>query len=589
MSKKQIMSTIDIGKIPPQNVEMEESVLGAMLSSKEATLKMCMRMKPEYFYKDANQRIFKAILDLINKGRGAVDLLTVQEQLRANGDLESIGGPYYLTKIYDNTANTMNVDIHSMAVTDSYWKRELIRIGSEMNNKGFDNSLDPLNIAEDAEKELREIFNITDTHKNSFYEALQSTITDIQRKAQGETSAYLKTGDKFLDKEVSLRRGFVCVIAGSEGSGKTKYVTHLARGMLDIKENDLGVLWFTMEDDRMQIIRSFISMDTKLTTKELQSINYSLTQENIEHIDEVSHAFLDYDIEFIDRQVDIHHIISQAKRFSDERVGKSLLIIIDNLGLVEVERGFTPIERDDYIVGKIKDLSSELDACIILVHHFNKEASKKANIQEGYRPRKDHIKGSTRILDYVQQALLINLPRKYKDLIYEEKQKQIVMPKLTKMDEKAFFEYFWPLNPKGDNFTKSLADLPKATWNELLVTVRHKKTLTNKQITAGFILKKYIEYVNYINDTNSDREKKYHARKISIYEFLKKNKYNEGFAPEKSSKSYYLYGGNVDLKSKIEELFIVEAVKNRDGGTADEQVIFRYFGDLSYNSFKEIP
>lgn len=588
VKKQNILSTLDIGKIPPQNIDMEMNVLGAMLSSKEATLRMCMRMKAGQFYKDAHQKIFQAILDLINKGRGAVDILTVTDQLRKNNDLEAIGGPYYLGTLQNIIPHAENVNIHSMVVIESYWKRELIRIGSEMNDKGFDDSIDPLNIAEDAEKELRDIFNITDTHRNSFYEALESTITDIQRKAQGETSAYLKTGDKALDREVSLRKGFVVVIAGAEASGKTKYVIHLTRGMLDIKENDLCVLWFTMEDDRKQIIRSFISMDTELTTKQLQSINYKLTKEDITNIDQTNHNFSDYDIEFIDRQVDIHHIISQSKRFTDERINKAPLIIIDNLGLIEIEPGFSPIERDDYLMGKIKDLSAELDACIILVHHFNKEASKKANIREGYRPRKDHIKGSTRILDYVQQVLLINLPRKYKDLIYEEKDRQIIMPKLTKMDESTFFEHFWSLNPKGDNFTRSLADVPKATWNELLTTVRYKKTLKNKPITAGFILKKYIEYLNFINDTNIDREKKFHTQKMSIYQFLKKGKYNESFAPEKSSKSYYLYGDNPELKNKIEELFIVEAVKNRDGGTTDEQIIFRYFGNLNHNIFTEI-
>jgi len=590
MTKKQnITSDFDIDKVPPQNIEMEMNVLGLMIMYKDVALKLCMRMKPVYFYIDTHQKIFQAILDLINKGRGGVDLLTVQEQLKKNNNLDIIGGPHYLTSLTSNVTGSGNADIYSMVVTEEYWKRELIRIGSEMNNKGFNNSLDPLDIAEDAEKELREIFNVTDTHKNSFHEALESTITDIRRKAQGETSAYLKTGDKALDKEVSLRRGFVVVLAGAEGSGKTKYVIHLTRGMLDIKENNLCVLWFTMEDDRKQIIRSFISMDTKLTTKELQSINYTLTQGDITKIDDVSHGFFEYDIEFIDRQTNIHQIISQSKRFVDERINKAPLIIIDNLGLIEVESGFTPVERDDYLTGKIKDLSAELDACIILVHHFNKEASKKANIREGYRPRKDHIKGSTRILDYVQQALLVNLPRKYKDLVYEEKDKQIIMPVLTKMDEEAFFEHFWPLNPKGDSFTKSLADVPKATWNELLTTVRHKKTIKGKPITAGFILKKYIEYINFINDTNADREKKFHSQKISIYQFLKKGKYNESFAPEKSSKSFYLYGGNPKLKDKIEELFIVEAVKNRDGGTTDDQVIFRYFGDLNYNIFTEIP
>lgn len=588
MDKKSYMMTPGIDKVLPQNIDMEISVLGMMILYKDVALKMCMRMKPSHFYKDAHQKIFQAILDLISKGRGSVDLLTVQEQLKKNDELEIIGGPYYLGELIKNTTSSTNADIHSMVVTEEYWKRELIRIGNEMLNKGFDNSLDPLDIAEYAEKELRDIFNITDTHRNSFHEALESTITDIRRKAQGETSAYLKTGDKGIDREVSLRRGFVCVIAGAEGSGKTKLVTHLTRRMLDIEENDLCVLWFTMEDDRKQIVRSFISMDIKLTTKQLQSINYTFTKEDIDKVDEVSHAFLNYDIEFIDRQTNIHQIISQSKRFVDERSLKAPMIIIDNLGLIETEVGFTPVERDDYLVGKIKDLSAELDACIILVHHFNKEASKKSQKNEGYRPRKEHIKGSTRILDYVQQALLINLPRKHADLVYEEKEREIKMPQLTTMNRDAFDDHFWSLNPKGDNFTKTLSHVADATWTELLETVRHKKTLKNKPLTAGFILKKYIDYLNYIADINADRDKKFHAQKISIYQFLKKNKFIETFKLEETTRTFYLYGNKPELKSKIDELMIIEAVKNRDGGTTDEQVLFRYYADLNYNIFTEI-
>jgi hypothetical protein len=97
-----------------------------------------------------------------------------------------------------------------------------------------------------------------------------------------------------------------------------------------------------------------------------------------------------------------------------------------------------------------------------------------------------------------------------------------------------------------------------------------------------------MQYLAWIEDINSDRDKRYHKQKVSIYGYLKTQMYNEDYTPDQSSRTYYLYGGNDNLKKELNRLFIVEAQKNRDGGTDDDQVIFRYYADLDHNIFEEV-
>ena len=236
----------------------------------------------------------------------------------------------------------------------------------------------------------------------------------------------------------------------------------------------------------------------------------------------------------------------------------------------------------------IKDIADETGALVLPVHHFNKEAAKRFNLREGYRPRKDHLRGSQRILDYTQQALFVNLPRKYKDLMLEEKKKLIKPIKDEDMDYNGFLDNFWILNPHGDKHTENLSDVPNQTWKELIFHTRHKTKLNGDKLVVGYLMEKYMQYSAWIEDVNSDREKRYHKSKVSIYGYLKNQMYNEDYTPDQNSRSYYLYGDNPNLKKELHRLFIVEAQKNRDGGTNDSQVIFRYYANLDHNIFEEI-
>jgi len=225
---------------------------------------------------------------------------------------------------------------------------------------------------------------------------------------------------------------------------------------------------------------------------------------------------------------------------------------------------------------------------MFVIHHITKESSKRFNLDEGYRPRKEYIKGSTRILDYVQQAVLVNLPKKYKDLVQEEKSKTKILnikERTGKFDRTRFLAEFWTINKKGDKNTKNITDLQEATWNELKFACATDTTEKGETLAAGYIIKKYIEYSFYMDEMNKNRTKGFKTEKLSINSFITNKKYKEDYSPEKDSRSYYLYGNDISLSANINELFIVEIVKNRDGSDIEDDSIIRYRANLDFNIF----
>ena len=577
------------GRIPPQAIDIEKAILGAILIEGSSFIRISHYFKNEgIFYKDVHNKIIKAIKD-IHEINGAIDVLTVGDKLKINGDFDEIGGTPYIVELTANIASAAHLDFHCALFTDKYLLREIIRIGTEMADKAYEEQ-DPKMIAEWTENELLEKFDLDIEGKATFKDALSSTLLDISNKSKGIISSFIKTGDPEIDSKISFREKQICLIAGSEGSGKTKYMTYIAKKILDNNKN-IRILWVSMEDTKEQIIRSFISINAKLTTKQLQSINYELSEDQLKIIHKIANDFNDYKIDFIDRVSSIRTIMRRGKMIHDKYKEDSLIIIIDNLGLITTDSFYKGIEKDDYLAAKLKELCDDTNASLFLLHHITKENSKRFNINEGYRPRKEYIKGSTRILDYVQQALLVNLPRKHKDLVMQEKEKAKVFdikPRTGRFDETRFLMEFWTINPKGDKNTKTITDLKKVTWDELRYVCITDKQNDGSNITVSFIIKKYLEYSAFIDDKNRDRETQFHTEKLSIYTFINTKKYNEDFSPQNNSRSYYLYGNNMELSKNINSLFIVESVKNRDGSDIEDQSIIRYDANLDYNIFKPL-
>src|ERR1022692_4767937 len=144
------MSTMVYGKVPPQAKDIEEAVLGAIMLEKSAFDTVVEILKPECFYVDGHQKIYRAMLSLAQKSQ-PIDILTVVEELRMREDLEIVGGPYYVTKLTNVVVSAANIEAHSRIIMQKFIQRELIRISSEIIGDAYEDNTDIFDLLDDAE------------------------------------------------------------------------------------------------------------------------------------------------------------------------------------------------------------------------------------------------------------------------------------------------------------------------------------------------------------------------------------------------------------------------------------------------------
>lgn len=147
-----------IDRVPPQNIEAEQAVLGAMLLEREAIAKVMEKLRSEDFYREAHKVIFNAMLELYNRNE-AVDLVTVTEVLKKNGKLEDVGGIAYVTSLANSVPTAANVVYHAGIVEEKSILRQLVRSATEIAELGYEGSEDVSDIIDSAEKKILDISN----------------------------------------------------------------------------------------------------------------------------------------------------------------------------------------------------------------------------------------------------------------------------------------------------------------------------------------------------------------------------------------------------------------------------------------------
>ena len=146
-------SYFEHGKVPPQAIDLEEAVLGAMMLESDKLAEVIDFLKPESFYKEQHQKIYAAICELNAKSH-TVDILTVTEQLRAKGELDICGGAYYITNLTNRVNSAANIEFHAAIVKQKFIQRDLIRIGNELIKNGYEDDIDVFDQLEQAEKSV---------------------------------------------------------------------------------------------------------------------------------------------------------------------------------------------------------------------------------------------------------------------------------------------------------------------------------------------------------------------------------------------------------------------------------------------------
>ncbi|HMW96038.1 MAG TPA: DnaB-like helicase N-terminal domain-containing protein, partial [Flavobacteriales bacterium] len=169
-----IDTSLEAGKLPPQAPELEQAVLGAMMLERNAVNEAIDILQPESFYVDAHKRVFGAIQELFRTDQ-PIDILTVTQQLKKAGELDIVGGPFYISQLTNKVASSANVQYHARIISQKHILRELIRISADTMRDAYDDTTDVFDLLDKSEQEM---YAITSGNLKRNYEPMSDLIQD---------------------------------------------------------------------------------------------------------------------------------------------------------------------------------------------------------------------------------------------------------------------------------------------------------------------------------------------------------------------------------------------------------------------------
>lgn len=265
------MSDLFLDRVPPQNKEAEQSVLGAVFLSKDALNTAIEILRPEDFYKTAHQRIFQTMVDLYEKGE-PVDLVTVTAELQDHKLLDEIGGVTYLTEIASSVPTAANIEYYAKIVEEKSLLRRLIHTATKIANDGYSREDDVTAIIADAEKYILEISQNRNT--GGFIpirDALMETYERIEFLSQrrGDITG-ISTGYTDLDKMTAgLQRSDLIILAARPSVGKTAFALNLAQNVAAREGETVAI--FSLEMGATQLVQRMICAEGNLDASRMRS------------------------------------------------------------------------------------------------------------------------------------------------------------------------------------------------------------------------------------------------------------------------------------------------------------------------------
>ncbi|GGH24816.1 replicative DNA helicase [Sphingobacterium alkalisoli] len=259
------------GKLPPQAVDLEEAVLGAVLSERDCLMMVSDILHPEMFYKEANQIIYKAVQSISLSGE-ALDILTVVSRLRKDGDLEKVGGAYYLTSLTDRVVSAANIEFHARIVSQKYMQRELIKVSAETIQNCYDETEDIFDIISLYETKRDELVNNIITRKEVGQEdAFNQMMEEITRQAElGELEVTgVDTGFRDMNAATGgWQKANVIILAARPAMGKTALMLKKAT---KASRSGKPVAIFSLEMAKEQLQQRILSQETGIPLYKIKS------------------------------------------------------------------------------------------------------------------------------------------------------------------------------------------------------------------------------------------------------------------------------------------------------------------------------
>ncbi|MCG1037628.1 replicative DNA helicase [Polaribacter sargassicola] len=361
---------LEKGKIPPQAVELEEAVLGAMMIDKKGIDDVIDVLSAEAFYDQKHQDIYATIYELFQNSE-PIDILTVSNLLKKNGKLEFVGGDFFLIRLTQKVASSAHIEFHARIILQKYIQRKLISISSEIIENAYDEATDVFDLLDDAEAKL---FEVTQGNlKKSSEDAgslVKQALKKIQEIGNKEGMSGLATGFTKLDALTSgWQPSDLVIIAARPGMGKTAFVISMAKNMaIDFNH---GVAIFSLEMSSVQLITRMISSETGLTSEKLRKGN--LEPHEWEQLNVKVKRLSDAPI-FIDDtpSLSVFDLRAKARRLVSQHDVK--ILVIDYLQLMTAggKAGGNREQEISMISRNLKALAKELSVPVIALSQLSR-------------------------------------------------------------------------------------------------------------------------------------------------------------------------------------------------------------------------
>ena len=400
----------DDAKIQPQDKEIEDAVLGALMLERDAYAIVCDLLRPESFYDPGNQKIYAAI-NKLGVMQQPIDMLTVTQQLRADGALDDVGGPVRISELTSNVASAAHIEYHARIVAQKFLARRLISFCSEIEKKSFDESYDIDDLLQEAEGKLFEISQ--GNLKKDFTQidpVINSAMEQIEAASKRESGlSGLQTGFHNLDKLTSgWQNSDLIIIAARPAMGKTAFVLSMAKNMA--VDYNTPVAIFSLEMSNLQLVNRLISNVCEIEGEKIKSGR--LSRQEWEQLNSRVRSLFSAPLYVDDSpSLSILELRTKARRLVKEHGVK--IIIIDYLQLMNATgMKFGSREQEVSMISRsLKQLAKELNIPVIALSQLSRKVEERNDGNK--RPQLSDLRESGAIEQDADIVCFIHRPEYY--------------------------------------------------------------------------------------------------------------------------------------------------------------------------------
>ncbi len=400
---------MELGKVPPHDIEAEQAVIGSMLTDQEAVYAAIERLKPEDFYREDNKQIYTAILNIYNKAE-PIDIITLKSELSSMGKLDAVGGLEYIVELPEKVPTTANVDRYIKIVEEKSLLRNLIRAANEILSSGYAQEDDVENIVDHAEKK---IFDVMQKKSQKGYTTIKDVLVESFTKLeelynQKEHITGVPTGFAELDKKTAgLHGSELILIAARPAMGKSAFALNI--GSYAATRANVPVAIFSLEMSKEQVGNRILCSEALVDSNNVRT--GELNDEELGKLAETSGELSQAPIYIDDTPgISVMEIRAKCRKLKLEKnIG---LVIIDYLQLIQGSGKTSSREQEIAEISRsLKILAKEIEVPVIALSQL----SRAVEARPDHRPMLSDLRESGSIEQDADIVMFL-----YRDDYYNE-------------------------------------------------------------------------------------------------------------------------------------------------------------------------